>query len=95
MSVCNDVQISIDAPALFDDDLDAILDSLSNSGYDVLNPNDSFYQDVCTTYTTPNGTDVILSERKKDVYTETQNKSIRQKGCVLMPYKSKSKKAKI
>ena len=59
-----------------------------------MNPNDSFYQDVCTTYTTPNGTDIILADRKKDIYTETQNKYMCQTGCVLMSYNSKSKKAK-
>ena len=32
--------------------------------------------------------------RKKDIYTETQNKSMCQTGCVLMSYNSKSKKAK-
>ena len=94
LSVCNDVQISIDVPITLNDDMDEIFDSLGNSGYNIFNKNDSFYQDVCTTYTTVNGTDMLLSDRQKDIYTESQNLSICQAGCLLLSYNKTSKKAK-
>ena len=37
-------------------------------GYDLFNINDLFYQDICTQYTSINGTDVLLSDRKNDFY---------------------------
>ena len=94
LSVCNEVQISIDVPISLNNDMDAIFDSLGNSGYNIFNENDSFYQDICTTYTTVNGTDMLLSDRQKDIYTESQNLSICQTGCILQAYNKTSKKAK-
>ena len=94
LSVCNDVEISIDVPITLNNDMDAIFDTLGNSGYNIFNKNDSFYQDICTTYTTVNGTDMLLSDRQKDIYTESQNLSICQTGCILLAYNKTSKKAK-
>ena len=36
-----------------------------NLSLDEIDPNSKFYNDICTTYTTENGTDLTLSERKK------------------------------
>ena len=94
LSVCNEVQISIEVPITLNNDMDAIFDSLGNSGYNIFNENDSFYQDICTTYTSVNGTDMLLSDRQKDIYTESQNLSICQTGCILQSYNKTSKKAK-
>ena len=41
---------------------------LKEQGYDLLDINNSFYQDICTNYKTENGTDVLLADRQNDFY---------------------------
>ena len=94
LDLCNEVEIIINTPVILDDSLELIYNSLSESGYNLFDGNDSFYQDICAVYTTINGTDMILSDRKKDLYTSTQNTTICQTGCEFEKYNSKTKKAK-
>ena len=79
---------------MLNSNLEELYESLSESGYNIFNKSDSFYQDNCATYTTINGTDIILSDRKKDIYTESQNQSICQVGCELKSYNQTTRKAK-
>ena len=60
LSLCNEVKISINVPVVLNSNLEEIYESLSESGYNIFNENDSFYQDNCATYTTANGTDMLL-----------------------------------
>ena len=94
LSICNNVEISINVPIKLDNNFESLVNSLSESGYNIFNENDSFYNDICSTYTTENGTDILLSDRKKDIFEIAQNKSICQIGCELQEYNSTSKKAK-
>ena len=71
-----------------------MVNSISESGYNIFNENDSFYNDICATYTSENGTDMLLSDRKKDIYTVSQNQSLCQSGCEIQSYNSTNKKAK-
>ena len=94
LSVCEKVQISVTVPIKLDDNVESLFNSLSGSSYDIFNENDSFYNDICATYTSENGTDVLLSDRKKDIYQIGQNQSMCQTGCELQSYNSTTKKAK-
>ena len=94
LDVCSETQITIHVPVHLDDTLDSLAKSLSDSGYNLFNENDSFYNDICSTFTSENGTDMLLSDRKKDIYSNTQNTSICQSDCELESYNSTSKKAK-
>ena len=94
LDVCSETQITIQVPVHLDDTLDSLAKSLSDSGYNLFNENDSFYNDICATFTSENGTDMLLSDRKKDIYSNTQNTSICQSDCELESYNSTSKKAK-
>ena len=94
LSICSDVQISINVPVHLDDSLDHLAKSLTDSGYNIFDENDTFYNDICSTYTSENGTDILLSDRKKDIYSTTQNATLCQTGCELESYNSTSKKAK-
>ena len=94
LDFCKDVEIIINTPAILDDSIELIYNSLYDSGYNLFDGNDSFYQDICADYTTINGTDIILSDRKNDLYTATQNTTICQTGCEFEKYNSKTKKAK-
>ena len=93
LSVCKDSPIIINAPVILNNKIEELYDSLSESGYNIFDENDSFYQDICTTYTTINGTDILLSDRRSDIYTETQNQNMCQIDCKLQSYNHNNKKA--
>ena len=62
--------------------LDKII-KLNESGFDLYNINDSFYQDLCTPFTSDDGTDILLSDRKNDFY---ENISLCETGCTYLKY---------
>ena len=49
LNICESNSITIKAPVKLDEDLDTIYKSLNNSGYNLFDLNDSFYNDVCST----------------------------------------------
>ena len=53
--------------------------SLSKQGIDVFNANDSFFNDLCHKYDNVDGKDIIINDRRKDIY---QNVTFCQYGCV-------------
>jgi len=71
-----------------------IYNTISDDDYNLFDSEDSFYQDICTTYTSLNGTDMILSDRKKDIYGITSDIKSCQTGCTTESYDPKSQKAK-
>ena len=94
LNQCLQNKILIDIPIKFDTKIESIYESLSNSGYNLFDKNNSFYNDICTTYTTQNGTDILLYDRRMDIYQSTINISLCQEGCKFIHYDSKMKKAK-
>ena len=42
-----------------------LYNELKDLGYNLFDSNDKFYNDICIPYTSPNGTDILLSDRKK------------------------------
>ena len=94
LKVCKEVQISVSVPVKLDGNMESLINSLSGTGYNIFNENDSFYNDICSTYTSENGTDVLLSDRKNDILTISQNQTMCQTGCELQSYNITSKKAK-
>ena len=91
LSVCE--KIIINTPVDIGTEMEGIYNSLYESGYNLFNSEDSFYQDICTTYTTANGTDMLLSDRKKEIYSSTSDVTLCQTGCTLESYNSDTKKA--
>ena len=94
LSICSESQVTINVPVHLDDTLESLAKSLDNSGYNLFNEKDSFYNDICATYTSKSGTDMLLSDRKTDIYASTQNQIMCQTGCELESYNITSKKAK-
>ena len=92
LSICE--QIVINTPVNIGNKLEEMYNSLNDEGYNLFNSEDSFYQDICSTYTSLNGTDMILSDRKKDIYGSTSDMAMCQAGCTLESYNSTTKKAK-
>ena len=70
LSICSNKTISIYAPVSLDEQENALYDDLSSQGYDLFDVNNSFYIDTCATYTSSNGTDVSLLDRKDYYYNE-------------------------
>ena len=52
---------------------------LTEQGIDVFNAQDKFFNDICHPFNNKNGTDIVLSDRREDIY---QNVSFCQDGCI-------------
>ena len=78
LSVCQNDKIDIYIPTNLDNETLIIYEELKNQGYDIYNPNDSFYNDICTKYTSVNNTDLILNDRKSIFY---DNQIFCQENC--------------
>ena len=93
LDICKNTTISISAPIKLDENTISIYDSLQKSGYNLFNLNDSFYNDICSTYTTENGTDLTLADRKNIIYNNNGNVSMCQEGCTFQSYNISTKKS--
>ena len=83
LSICNDLTINTYLPySLSDEELD-LYTKLDQLGYDLYNPNDSFYHDLCTPFTTDKKTDILLSDRRLDIF---KNKTFCEEGCTYKHY---------
>ena len=68
LSICENEKILISIPYILDNiSLNEYI-KLSQSGYDLFNPNDKFYKDICSPFSSDNNTDVLLIDRKKDYF---------------------------
>ena len=68
LSIC-DENIEIVIPVNLDNSTKALYEDLNNSGYDLFDSNDDFYNDICTPYTSENGTDLTIQLRQNQLYT--------------------------
>ena len=94
LSICNEDQVSMSVPVKLDSNIESLINSLSEEGHDLFNENDSFYNDICTTYTSQNGTDMLLSDRKKDIFDLGLNQTMCQDGCEYKIFNLTNKKTK-
>ena len=93
LSLCNDIKISINAPVKLDNATSNLYDNLQKSGYNLFQETGSFYTDICSIYTSENGTDMILEDRKKDIFENNGNITLCQNGCQFLSYNSSQEKA--
>ena len=70
-----------------------LYESLKKYGYNIFDSGDDFYNDICTVYTTPNGTDMIIEDRKKKIYSNNGNTTMCQDGCDFKFYNTTTKKS--
>ena len=83
LSICSGMLIDTYLPySLSDEDLELFI-NLDKLGYDLFNPNDSFYHDICIPYTTFNKTDILLDDRRKDYF---KNLSFCEENCTYKQY---------
>ena len=86
LSVCEKDTIDLYVPVQLNDKLIELYEDLQNSGYDLFNIDDPFYNDLCSPYKSENGTDVLLSDRKNDYYNN--NYTTCQANCQYSSFNS-------
>ena len=79
ISPCDKEIINIYVPTNLDNETFSTYKELKKHGYDIYNANDSFYNDICTKFTSVNKTDITLNDRKDLYYDE--NKIFCQENC--------------
>ena len=94
LTVCENLQILIDVPVILNFEVHNLHKSLEKSGYNLFNLNDSFYNDICSIYTTENDTDITLKDRKNIFYSKIANLSFCQTGCTFQAYNSTTQRVK-
>ena len=92
-NVCKGETIKIHTPVRMSESKLSSFSSIEDSGYNALDINDDFYNDVCTPYTAENGADMVLSSRKSIVYDSSKNIYFCQSGCELKKFNAKNSKA--
>ena len=93
LSLCSEEQISISSYVNITAETKYLCNNLSESGHDLFNKKDSFYNDICVTYTTQNGTDMSMSDRQH-VIEDTGSSNFCQVGCSLQSFNCTTLKAK-
>ena len=87
LSICKTTSIDLYLPITLSEKSQNLYNDLKEYGYDLFNINDSFYADICAKFRSENGTDVILSDRKNDYYT---NETTCQVNCQYSEYSSET-----
>ena len=67
LKVCKNLPINISVPANLSSETITLYENLKKSGYNLFNSKDKFYNDICTSYTSINNTDILLIDRQKDI----------------------------
>ena len=86
LSYCENTTVDVYVPLDLGEDLEEIYNNLQEQGYDPFDLNDKFYREICTPYTSENGTDVLLDDREEFVYSSLVNASLCPEGCGYSEY---------
>ena len=94
LSICNDNDIKIDvySPVNLNQDIYDLAKHLKEQGYDLFDSNGSFYNDICSSYSSINDTDVILADRKNEFYDS--NITLCENNCEYKGFDTESLRAK-
>ena len=89
LSICDNTTITVYTPVVLSDELLDLYNELKDSGYDLFNINSSFYNDICTPFKSPNGTDVSLADRKNFYFNNDE--TLCQPNCQFSDYSVETK----
>ena len=81
LSFCEKTKTSVYVPVDLDEKVEELYNNLKEQGYNPLDLNDKFYREICTPYTSENGTDVLLDDREEFIYNSLVNASVCPAGC--------------
>ena len=84
LSLCDDAPINIYVPMELSKNTKQLYEQIKESGYDMFNINDPFYQDICTPFDSSNGTDILLADRINYIYNNDDTQC--QSNCQFSYY---------
>ena len=84
LSICDNTTISIFVPVVLSEELLNLYNQAKENGYDIFDRRGVFYNDMCTPFTTPNGTDILLSDRVTYYYYNSE--TLCQSNCDFSNY---------
>ena len=84
LTICEDTNVDVYIPITLSEGTENKYIKLKESGYDLFNLNDSFYNDICTPFQSEDGTDILLSDRKNYFYNN--NDTTCQSNCQFAEY---------
>ncbi len=90
LDICKNTTIKIKVPVILEDSKLSMIADLEENGYNAFDINDSFYNNICSTYSAPNGADMVLSLRKNLIYDSIKEIYLCQEGCEFKSFDSKS-----
>ena len=88
LSLCDDTTINIYIPMELSEETKQLYNQIKESGYDMFNINDPFYQDICTPYDSQSGTDILLVDRINYIYNNDDTQC--QPNCHFFYYSIES-----
>ena len=71
LSLCENSQIDVYIPVNLDDKTLYLYSETNQFGYDIFDKENSFYNDICSPFTSDDGTDIILSDRQNTYYNNS------------------------
>ena len=92
LSLCKNTQIDIYVPINLDNYTKDLYNSMMQGGFDIFNKEDSFYKDICTPFTSDDGTDIILFDRQTTYFKD--NYTFCEKNCFYKFYNISNGKVK-
>ena len=84
LSLCEGNTINLYVKMELSQETKEIYENLKSFGYDMLNINDPFYNDICTPYKYANNTDILLSDRINYIYDNKDSSC--QSNCQFSSY---------
>ena len=84
LSICDTTSINLYVPILLSEENKQVYEQMKESGYNMFDLNDPFYQDICTPFDSGNGTDILLSDRVNFIYNNDDTKC--QSNCQFSQY---------
>ena len=88
LSFCDNTSINVYVPMELSKETKQLYDQMKESGFDMFNINDPFYQDICTPFDSPDGTDILLSDRINYIYNNDDTQC--QPNCQFSLYSIES-----
>ena len=86
LSICDNTTVDLYVPLTMSSNQSIIYKNLVDDGYEPFNLRDKFYRELCTSYTSENGTDVLLDEREEFVYSTLTNETNCYDNCKYISY---------
>ena len=84
ISICEGEPVSLFVKLDLSEEMQSIYDNMKELGYNMLDINDPFYQDICSPYNSDNNTDILLSDRIDYIYNNKDSQC--QSNCGFSSY---------